>query len=103
MSNHHINADGTQILCTAPPEARCRTAPDCDTEFWYFDGCGDHEPKHPLRQGGRCWMAEGVNNASLADAHGEWAGPAKIVPGAAVFMVDAADAGTYWDYEGSDE
>ena len=32
MAGHKISDDGTGIVWTAPPDASCRTRPDCDTE-----------------------------------------------------------------------
>ena len=45
MAGHKISDDGTRIVCTAPPDAACRTRPDCNTEGWDDRGCGDRDPR----------------------------------------------------------
>ena len=61
MAGHKISDDGTRIVCTAPPDAVCRTRPDCDTEIWGDRGCNDHDPRHPNTPGHDCWAIEWIN------------------------------------------
>ena len=65
MSNHHISEDGKTIICTAPPEAECRTRPNCDSEEWSENGCFEHRPGHMPVTGQRCYKAECVNESDM--------------------------------------
>ena len=99
MAGHKISDDGTRIVCTAPPNAACRTMPDCDTEGWDDRGCNDHDPRHPTTPGHDCWAIVWVNAPeSLGYTCGDDPDPT-IQPGRAVALTwQGSDIGITWAY-----
>ena len=99
MAGHKISDDGPRIVCTARPDAPCRTMPDCNTETWGNQECGDHTPAHPVTPGHGCWAVEWVNAPSdlaytcLTDPDPD------IIPGRAVVLTwQDPEIGITWHY-----
>lgn len=102
---HRISDNGQTIICQSSADARCRMAPDCDTETWDSDGCHNHrdpdtdmEGAHPVTPGHDCWLAEcHINPAGLEDT-----GPEEyptIYPGAPVHLeFHGPEEGCTWHY-----
>lgn len=99
MAGHKISDDGTRIVCTARPDALCRTRPNCDTEGWNDLGCTDHDDRHPNTAGHECWAVEWVNApACLEDTNGDDPDP-DIRPGRAVVLTwQGEEIGITWNY-----
>ena len=99
MAGHKISDDGTRIVCTARPDAVCRTRPDCDTEGWDDRGCSAHDPRHPSTPGHDCWAIEWTNAPGRLDyTCGDDPDP-EIVPGRAVVLTWHGDGiGIGWAY-----
>ena len=99
MAGHKISDDGTGIVCAAPPNAACRTRPDCDTEGWDDRGCNAHEQRHPTTPGHDCWAVEWTNAPGRLDyTCGDDPDPT-IHPGRAVVLTwQGSDIGITWAY-----
>lgn len=101
MAGHKISDDGTSIVCAAPPNAVCRTRPDCDTEGWDDQGCNDHDPRHPNTPGHDCWAVEWTNAIAyyLWELHEDEDPDMQIRPGRAVVLTwHGSDIGITWAY-----
>ena len=99
MAGHKISDDGTGIVCTAPPNAACRTRPDCDTEGWDDRGCNAHEQRHPNTPGHDCWAIEWINGTGLLGVTCDDDPDPTIHPGCAVVLTwQGIDAGITWAY-----
>ena len=99
MAGHKISADGNRIVCTARPDAPCRTRPDCDAETWGDDECIGHNPPHPSTPGHDCWAIEWVNAPGRLDCTcGDDPDPI-IHPGRAVVLTwEGNDCVFTWAY-----
>ncbi len=98
---HRISDDGQTIVCESAPDARCRMAPDCDTETWHSSGCEDHDEEHPVLPGQDCWYLGHLNPVDLDETYGLQyeEGPPAIYPGKAVDVeFHAPDEGCSWTY-----
>lgn len=55
--------DRVTFVCTAPPDADCRSYPDCDCEAWRWDDSGMHDEEgHARVQGQPCWLTDWFAN-----------------------------------------
>jgi len=57
------------FTCTAPPDAECRTYPDCECESWERAGDVDQNG-HPYTSGQECWLQGWFDNGGI-----EYTGP----------------------------
>lgn len=71
----HHRITGGIFVCTAPPDAKCRTNPTCDCEVWCSDeDAEDHDDGehccHATRVAGQpCWIEPWVNASDLEDCY----------------------------------
>ena len=101
MAGHKISDDGTRIVCTARPDAPCRTRPDCDAETWGDDECIGHNPPHPSTPGHDCWAIPWLNDTDyyLWELHEYDDTDMTIRPGRAVVLTwQDDDTGISWAY-----
>ena len=101
MDGHKISDDGTRIVCTASPDAPCRTKPDCDTETWDAQGCTAHTPPHPATPGHDCWAIPWLNHPDLDlwESREDEDPDLQIRPGRAVILTwEGNDVGITWAY-----
>ena len=104
MAGHKISDDGTRIVCTAPPDATCRTRPNCDTESWDDRGCSAHDHHHPNTPGHDCWAIEWVNSPeSLSYTCDDDPDPTIHPDRAVVLTWQGSDVGITWAYPHSHE
>lgn len=55
--------DRVTFVCTAPPDADCRTYPDCGCEAWRWDETGLHDQNgHERTPGHPCWLTDWFAN-----------------------------------------
>lgn len=105
LSGHKIDAYGTGVVCTASPDATCRTMPDCDTLTFTDTGCDDHDPQHPATPGHECWAIEWINapiDIELRDcADDPYDDDLEIVPGRSIILTPHGDEGVTWSYDDS--
>lgn len=101
MAGHKISDDGTHFVCTARPDAPCRTMPDCNTETWGTQGCDDHTPSHPNTPRHDCWAIPWLNapDLDLWELHEDQDPDLSIHPGRAVVLTwEGSDIGITWAY-----
>ena len=101
MAGHKISDDGTRIVCTARPDAPCRTRPDCDAETWGDDECIGHNPPHPSTPGHDCWAIPWLNAPDLDpwESREDEDPDLQIRPGRAVILTwEGNDIGVTWAY-----
>jgi hypothetical protein len=57
--------DTVTFTCTAPPDADCRTYPNCDCESWTYSESKTRDESGHLRVSGQqCWMVDWFDNGS---------------------------------------
>ena len=101
ITAHKISDDGTRIVCTARPDAPCRTRPDCDAETWISDECTGHNPPHPTTTGHDCWALPWLDapDLDLWELHEDEDPDMPIRPGRAVVLTwEGNDYGFTWAY-----
>ena len=51
--------DSVTFTCDAPPEADCRSWPDCGCESWSWDETGERDTNgHERIPGQKCWLTD---------------------------------------------
>jgi hypothetical protein len=101
-----VSEDDPVFVCSAPPEAPCRTYPVCDCESWgegdEHNHLGPNEPTpgHEAKSGQPCWMGvhfdmQGVEDSGPSCGTGPVANRSR--PGWHAVTVDWDD-GCSWEY-----